>query len=140
MRRKVAAKAARMPGLVDVAAAALRARTFAEYDRVVTAPLNGFRDEVDYWTRASSGPYLGRIRRPTLILAAQDDPIVPAAILPDPRSLPPSVRAEYLPRGGHAGFLEGRWPWRAASWAERRAVAFLTARLRGARPSASMAR
>jgi len=139
MRRKVAAKAAQLPGLVDVAAA-LRARTFAEYDRIVTAPLNGFRDEVDYWTRASSGPYLGRIRRPTLILAAQDDPIVPAATLPDPGSLPPSVSAEYVGCGGHAGFLEGRWPWRAVSWAERRAVAFLTARLRDRRASASMAR
>src|SRR2546430_12524851 len=33
------------------------------------------------------------------------------------------------PRGGHAGFLEGRWPWRVASWAERRAVEFLGAAL-----------
>ena len=130
MRSKVIEKARRYPGFVDVEAMR-RARTFARYDRVVTAPLNGFRDEVDYWTQASSGPYLARIRRPTLLLASHDDPIVPASTLPDPRRLPPDVRTEFTARGGHAGFLEGRWPWRARSWAERRAVAFLTAVLRG---------
>ena len=130
MRSKVIEKAQRYPGFVDVAAAR-RARTFARYDRVVTAPLNGFRDEVDYWVRASSGPYLPRIRRPTLLLGAHDDPIVPDRTLPDPRRLPPNVRAEFTARGGHAGFLEGRWPWRMGSWAERRAVQFLTSLLRG---------
>jgi predicted alpha/beta-fold hydrolase len=130
MRSKVIEKARRYPGFVDVPAMR-RARTFARYDRIVTAPLNGFRDEVDYWVRASSGPYLAQIRRPTLLLGAEDDPIVPGRTLPDPRHLPPDVRAEFTARGGHAGFLEGRWPWCAASWAERRAVEFLTALLRG---------
>ena len=130
MRSKVIEKERRYPGFIDVAATR-RARTFARYDRVVTAPLNGFRDEVDYWTRASSGPYLARIRRPTLLLGAHDDPIVPGRTLPDPQTLPPGVRTEFTARGGHAGFLEGRWPWRAGSWAERRAVEFLTSLLRG---------
>jgi predicted alpha/beta-fold hydrolase len=130
MRSKVIEKARRYPGFVDVAAT-LRARTFAQYDRIVTAPLNGFRDEVDYWTRSSSGPYVARIRRPTLLIGAHDDPIVPGRTLPDPRDLPQDVRAEFTPRGGHAGFLEGRWPWRARSGAVRRAVDVRTALLRG---------
>jgi len=124
MRQKVREKARAFPGFVDVAAAG-RARTFAAYDRVVTAPLHGFRDERDYWTRASSGPYLARIRRPTLLISALDDPIVPHDALPDPAALPPGVRAEFLTRGGHAAFLEAGWPWRARSWAERRALDFL---------------
>ncbi len=124
MRRKVRAKARVYPGFVDVGAAR-RARTFAAYDRAVTAPLHGFRDELDYWTRASSGPYLARIRRPTLLLSALDDPLVPAASLPDPAALPAGVRAEFSARGGHAGFIEGPVPWRVRSWAERRAVDFL---------------
>jgi uncharacterized protein len=128
MRDKVRLKAERDPGLSEIVDVplALRARTFAQYDRAVTAPLNGFKDERDYWTRASSAPYLGRIRRPTLLVNALDDPIVPAEALPDPADLPPGVRAEFVPRGGHAAFLEGRWPWRVESWAERRAVEFLT--------------
>ena len=133
MRDKIRLKAARDPGLgeiVDVPLA-LRARTFTEYDRAVTAPLNGFADERDYWTRASSTPYLGRIRRPTLLVSALDDPIVPPSALPDPAELPPWVRAEFLRRGGHAAFLEGRWPWRVESWAERRAVEFLSGLVAG---------
>ena len=128
-RRKTRAKARAYPGFVDLRAA-LRARTFAAYDRVVTAPLHGFADEVDYWRRASSGPYLASIRRPTLLVNAFDDPFIPAASLPDPRALPSAVRAEYVPHGGHVGFVEGR-PWRATSWAERRAVEFLAATLDG---------
>jgi uncharacterized protein len=128
-RVKTRAKALAFPGFVDVEAAC-RARTFAAYDRAVTAPLHGFADEVDYWTRSSSGPYLTRIRRPTLLINALDDPFIPPASLPDPRTLPPEVRAEFVPIGGHVGFVEGR-PWRATSWAERRAVDFLAAALDG---------
>ena len=127
MRAKAERKAARDPGfstLVDLQGA-LRARTFAEYDRAVTAPLNGFADEMDYWVRASSAPYLSQIRRPALLVNALDDPIVPPTALPDPEMLPPCVRVEFLERGGHAGFIEGGWPWRARSWIERRAVEFL---------------
>ena len=125
MRRKVRDKAQRFPGFVDVAAAC-RARTFAEYDRAVTAPLHGFADEVDYWSRASSRPYLARICCPTLLINALDDPFVPPSALPDPAALPPGVQMELPARGGHVGFVEGRWPWRVSSWAERRAVAFLS--------------
>src|SRR5204863_519757 len=121
LRRKVRDKAQRFASFVDVPTV-MRARTFSEYDRAVTAPLHGFADERDYWARSSSGPYLGRIRRPTLLINAVDDPFVPPESLPDPRTLPPDVRVEFVARGGHVGFLEGRWPWRLESWAERRAI------------------
>jgi predicted alpha/beta-fold hydrolase len=124
LRSKVARKARDHPGFVDVPAA-LAARTFAEYDAVVTAPLGGFADAADYWARSSSGPWLGHIRRPTLLLNARDDPFVPVHTLPDPQSLPAHVRAEFTDHGGHAGFIEGRTPWRVTSWAEGRALDFL---------------
>ena len=122
-RAKTRAKARAFPGFVDLPAA-LRARTFAAYDRVVTAPLHGFTDEVDYWQRASSRPYLARIRRPTLLINAIDDPFIPPASLPDPATLPDCVQTAFVPRGGHVGFVEGP-PWRSRSWAERRAVEFV---------------
>jgi uncharacterized protein len=131
MRTKVIDKAARDPEMarmVDLAELR-RTRTFARYDRLVTAPLNGFADEHDYWRRASSGPYLARIRRPTLLVNALDDPIVPPGALPRFADLPPAVRAEFPAHGGHAGFIEG-WPWRVRSWAERRALEFLSDSMR----------
>jgi hypothetical protein len=124
LRDKVARKARDHPGFVDVEAA-LAARTFAEYDAVVTAPLSGFADARDYWTQSSCGPWLANIRRPTLLLNALDDPFVPVHSLPDPARLPAHVRAEFPERGGHAGFIEGGVPWRVTSWAERRALDFL---------------
>lgn len=110
--------------------AALRARTFAEYDRLVTAPLHGFADERDYWTRSSSGPFLARIRRPTLLINAINDPFMPAAALPRAAaSKSRFIHANFVREGGHAGFLEGASGRR--SWAEGRALAFLERHLLG---------
>ena len=122
-RAKTRAKALAHPDFVNLDAA-LTARTFAAYDRAVTAPLHGFADEVDYWTQASSGQYIPRIRRPTLLISAIDDPFIPPASLPDVATLPECVQAEFVPNGGHVGFVEGP-PWRARSWAERRAAEYL---------------
>jgi uncharacterized protein len=109
---------------------ALRARTFAEYDRLVTAPLNGFSDEQDYWTRSSSAQFLPGIRRPTLLINALNDPFMPASALP--RAAVAQSRwleADFVEQGGHAGFLEGFAGRR--SWAEARALAFLRRHLLG---------
>lgn len=127
MKAKIRAQAALYHGLVDMRPA-LRARTFALYDRLVTAPLNGFTDEVDYWTRASSGPYLAKIRRPCLLINALNDPFIPAWTLPRRAvARSPWLEALFVLEGGHAGFLENL---RAArSWAERQAMAFVRRQL-----------
>jgi hypothetical protein len=123
LKAKVRARVDLLAGLVDVGAA-VRARTFAAYDRRVTAPLFGFRDERDYWARSSSGPYLAAIRRPCLLINALNDPLVPAATLPRAALAgSPWIRAAFVAEGGHAGFLEG--PAGQRSWAERVAVRFL---------------
>ncbi len=128
LRRKAVAKAALHPGALDSAAAA-SARTFADFDGCVTAPLHGFSSAADYWYRSSSGPLLGRIRRPLLAIAAADDPFVPEATLPRAAAREnPLVTLEVTPRGGHLAFVEGP-PWSARRWAELRAVAALAALL-----------
>ena len=52
--------------------------TFRQIDDLYTAPIHGFKDADDYWTRASSKPLLKHIRVPTLLLNAQNDPFLPA--------------------------------------------------------------
>jgi hypothetical protein len=123
-KQKVRDKARVFPDFVDVAAV-MRARTFATYDRVVTAPLHGFADERDYWRRASCRPYLARVRRPTLLISAMDDPFVPPDALPEASELSPSIVAEFTAYGGHVGFWDGP-PWRPRPWAEHRAIEFLS--------------
>ena len=80
MKRKALAKLERFPGLYDARRVA-RARTLYEFDDLVTAPLHGFRDVRDYWSRASSAPWLEQIRVTTLLLNALNDPFRPAEAL-----------------------------------------------------------
>lgn len=86
------------------------ARTLRDFDTVVTAPLHGFRDADDYYTRSSSAQYLPRISVPTLLLHARNDPFLPAAALPVVERLPACVRFEASTRGGHVGFVSGGPP------------------------------
>ena len=87
-----------------------RARTFWEFDDTVTAPLHGFLGADDYWARSSSAPWLARIRIPTLVLNARNDPFMPATVLDAIGEVPPNVVLEFPRSGGHAGFPgRGRW-------------------------------
>ncbi|MBL8259364.1 MAG: hydrolase [Candidatus Competibacteraceae bacterium] len=106
-------------------------RDFYAFDDRVTAPLHGYAGVADYYARASCRPWLGRIRIPTLILQARDDPFIAPDALPDPAELSPCVRLELSRAGGHVGFVAGPWPWRAEYWLERRIAAFLEARWQG---------
>lgn len=123
MKRKILAKLARFPGIVD-AAAVHRSRTLREFDDIVTAPLHGFRDTDDYWTRASSKPWLPRIAIPTLVLNARNDPFLPARALPSPTEVAAAVTLEYPETGGHVGFLSPPFPG-AQGWLPGRILGFL---------------
>ena len=125
LKPKSLAKLALFPDLYDKEK--LRAaRTFREFDNLVTAPLHGFRDTDDYWSRASSGPYLEGIRVPTLVLNARNDPFLPEqALLAAAQKAAPCVVLEFPPTGGHAGFLAGPFPGRH-SWLPQRLFEFLT--------------
>ena len=93
--------------------------TFKIYDREVTARLNGFKDENEYWARSSSGPGLGQIRLPTLLIHAANDPFLPGAYLPvDPIRESPYLTLLLTRDGGHLGFLAGPTPWQQEHWLE----------------------
>jgi predicted alpha/beta-fold hydrolase len=104
------------------------ARTLREFDDVVTAPLHGYRDVADYWTRASARPVLGDIAVPTLVLNARNDPFLPARALAAPAEVSPAVHLEYPREGGHVGFVTGRFPG-SVEWMPRRVCEFLASRL-----------
>lgn len=124
MRRKTLAKLALFPELCD-RERMLNSRTLREFDNIVTAPLHGYRDTDDYWTRASSKPLLRHIAAPTLMINARNDPFLPAAALPAAGELSAKVTAEFPPTGGHVGFVTGVFPGQL-DWLPQRMLNFFT--------------
>ena len=108
------------------------ARTLYDFDDIVTAPVHGFTSAHDYYSRSSSLQYLARIRTPTLLLSALDDPFLPTetsdAVLLVSRSNE-FLAAEFYPRGGHVGFVGGQTPFRSHYFAEERLMEFLNNQL-----------
>ena len=121
--RKVRAKARHFPQRID-ASQARGIHGFEDFDGRFTAPVHGFRDAEDYWTKCSSRQFLSEITIPTLILSARDDPFLT-------RDCFPFAEAEASARlfleapevGGHLGFLSSLNC--EETWAEKRVVEFL---------------
>ena len=121
--RKVAAKLAAEHALPSSLTAIGAVRTLREFDDLYTAPVHGYRDTDDYWTRASSKPWLGHITVPTLVLNARNDPFLPASALPGPADVSPAVTLEQPEHGGHVGFATGAFPGRL-DWLPTRILDF----------------
>lgn len=109
MKPKALAKWDQHPGLFD-RHRLMAARDLYEFDNVFTAPLHGFLNTDDYWSRASAKPLMQNIRIPALALNARNDPFVPAASLPQQSEVSASVSLWQPEQGGHVGFAKGRWP------------------------------
>lgn len=127
LRVKARRKLEQFPGLFDAGALA-GATTLYDFDDAVTAPVHGFADAHDYYSRSSSVRFLAGIRVPTLLLSSRDDPFLPREILDDVAILAQNnkyLTAEFTDRGGHVGFVSGRVPWHPHFYAEERLIAFL---------------
>ena len=125
---KAIAKERQHPGCFD-AAAVRRCRTFRAFDDLVTAPTHGFRDAEHYYTTQSCGPFLAAIRRPTLLVAAADDPLSRPELLPHALvESSPFLLPQFTTHGGHVAFVDGGAPWRPRRWAEAQALRWFALR------------
>ncbi len=100
-----------------------RVRNVRDFDDAITARFCGFTGAADYYERSSAMHVLEKIRRPTLIVTAQDDPFVPYETF-DREALRenPNIQLVAPQHGGHCAFIS-----REASerfWAEARIVEF----------------
>ena len=113
----------------------IKAQSFREFDDAITAPLHGFAHADDYYEQSSSAQFLPRIRVPTLLLHAIDDPFLPATSIPYTNiSRNRCLHAIISERGGHVGFIHGT-PFRPRFWAEETAARFLAERLQPSAPA-----
>ena len=110
-----------------------KCRTIREFDERLTAPLHGFSDASDYYTKCSSRSFLHRISVPTLILHSADDPFMMPTVVPRPEELSEHVRLELSARGGHVGFVSGIGRY----WLEERIPSFVVDRLLSAQEAAT---
>ncbi|MDQ0085763.1 putative alpha/beta-fold hydrolase [Variovorax boronicumulans] len=109
MKPKALAKLAQFPGLFD-RERLMSSRNLYDFDNVFTAPLHGFRDVDDYWSRGSAKPHLASIRVPALVVNARNDPFIPARSLPKPGEVGAHVTLWQPAHGGHVGFPMGLPP------------------------------
>jgi predicted alpha/beta-fold hydrolase len=100
-------------------------RTIREYDDAITAPYGGYGSAEEYYRKSSAGPLLGAMTRPALVLAALDDPMVPAdSVARWPLPASGLVQREMTPTGGHVGFV-ARTCAAGRFWAAERVMAFV---------------
>lgn len=101
-------------------------RTLREFDDRFTSRAHGFADADDYYYRASSLRVIERIRIPTLIIHAEDDPFIPFAPLRDPVvANNPYILLLAPKQGGHVAFISSD-PKDDVDrfWAENRVIEF----------------
>jgi uncharacterized protein len=115
---KALAMAKRFPGTLDESAI-IRSDSMHSFDDAVTAPLHGFGGADDYWSRASSKPWLRTVAVPTLVINARNDPFIPASSLPGAAEASAAVVLEQPEHGGHGGF-----PSAGRAWLPRRLIRF----------------
>jgi uncharacterized protein len=86
-------------------------RTIYDFDEYYTAQMFGFGSADNYYRTQSSNQFLEKIRVPTLVIAAKDDPLVPFGMYDHPAfGQNPYLRLIATDHGGHVGFVARRQP------------------------------
>ena len=95
-----------------------------DFDETITARFCGFEGADDYYARSSAMHVLAAIRRPTLILTAQDDPFVPFSTFErEAIRENANIRLVASEHGGHCGFISEEGG-EERFWSEARIVEF----------------
>ncbi len=98
--------------------------TILEFDDQYTAPLHGFDDAIDYYTKSSSIHFLSSVKTPTLIVSAKNDPFLSKECYPvDLLKRHSYITFEVPDQGGHCGFAS--FNQNGVYWSEQRALNFI---------------
>jgi predicted alpha/beta-fold hydrolase len=118
---KISQKAVGFPDRLDMTKLKLVKR-WRDFDDFFSAPVNNYRDAGDFYRQASAVNYMADITVPTLLLNAQNDPLLSPECSPAWLAEPhPYIYLETPRTGGHVGFA---LPRDRHTYAERRALSF----------------
>ncbi len=102
-------------------------RTLREFDDKFTAPHSGYAGAADYYYRASALRVVAEIRVPTLLIYAEDDPLIPTSIYDHAEVVNnPNIERLAAAHGSHCSYVSDDPAERF--WAEARVVEFCAAR------------
>lgn len=86
--------------------------TVYEFDDQVTAPVHGFKNADDYYTRCSSGQFYKSVQRPLLIIHSKEDSLCPLEYAPfEDIELNLNIETLFTEKGGHVGFMSSPPGW-----------------------------
>ncbi len=89
----------------------MQVRNIYDFDDRFTAQAFAFGSADNYYATQSSNQFLDRIRVPTLVVQAKDDPLIPFAVYDHPAfSTNPYLRLLAIEHGGHLGFISKTKP------------------------------
>lgn len=121
---KIRIKMQIMPGKIDDADYH-SIRTFEQFDNRYTAPIHGFLNAKDYYSKCSCKQFLADINIPSLIINAQNDPFLGEACYPvEEAKKNPYLFLEMPKSGGHVGFAD--FNKNSEYWHETRIASFAT--------------
>lgn len=126
IKRKLRQKSIKYPDLADWMKV-MASKDFDGIDEYFTAPVHGFSSADDYYSKASPGALLQKIRTPVLILNAMDDPFLGADSFPkEIASKSDFVFLETPDCGGHCAFPLKKSKF---SYSEKRAYEFFNSEI-----------
>ncbi len=130
LRIKVLEKALKFPEFNIDKEKLFKAKSFKDFDELYTAPIFGFKNAKDYWAKASSKPYLSKIKKPTLLINAKDDPFLGDECYPiEEAKNSDYFHLEITKYGGHVGFVSS-FIQKESNWLEERIIRFIKENIR----------
>ena len=99
-------------------------KSLIEFDDAYTAPIHGFKNAIDYYTKCSSINFLDTIKVQTLIVNAANDPFLSKDCYLTEIKNHSFVKFESPKYGGHVGF--SLFNQNGLYWSELRALNFIT--------------
>lgn len=122
LKEKLEKKEAQFPGSIDLSKFQ-DIQVWRDFDHYFSAPVSGFDTVQEFYDFCSAKNYVGGTHVPTLLVNAQNDPILTPTCSPvDIADSHPYFYVETPKQGGHVGFA---WSGKPYTWSEWRVINFI---------------